>query len=118
MLRCIDPKPLPKRRVTIRFTYPELPGNHRDWWVVIEPTGEHDLCQVDPGHEVDVFVTASLRAMTSVWMGVTLLASECERGAIDVDGETGLVRSMQSWLGLSPFAKVARREHGLVGRAS
>jgi DNA-binding HxlR family transcriptional regulator len=102
--RNINPAPLPKRRVTVRFSFPEAPSNHRDWWLVVEPSGENDLCQVDPGHDVDLFVNASLRALTSVWMGHQALGDARESGEIEILGDAGLARSMQSWLGLSVFA--------------
>ncbi len=109
MRRWVNPEPLPKRRVTIRFTFSDQPVNRRDWWLVVEPSGENDLCQVDPGHEVDLFVTASLRAMTAIWMGVATVAGEAERGELELDGDRSMVRSMQQWLGLSPFAKEKSR---------
>lgn len=102
--RNINPAPLPKRRVTVRFSFPEAPSNHRDWWLVVEPSGENDLCQVDPGHDVDLFVNASLRALTAVWMGHQALGDARESGEIEILGDAGLARSMQSWLGLSVFA--------------
>ena len=105
MRRNIDPEPLPKRRVTVRFTFPDAAKDHRDWWLVMEPTGENDLCQIDPGHEVDLFVTASLRALTAVWMGKSSLREAEEEGLIEVLGDKGIARSMQAWLGLSPFAR-------------
>ena len=69
MRRHLNPDPLPKRRVTVRFTFAEAPDHLRDHWMVVEPSGAVDLCHIDPGHEVDLFVTGSLRAMTAVWMG-------------------------------------------------
>jgi DNA-binding HxlR family transcriptional regulator len=105
MRRNINPAPLPKRRVTVRFSFPEAAASHRDWWLVVEPSGENDLCQVDPGHDVDLFVTAGLRALTAVWMGHASLAGMQETGEIEVVGDAGLARSMRSWLGLSVFAR-------------
>lgn len=109
MRRWIDPKPLPKRRCTIRFRYPELGPGQQNWWLVVEPEGGTDLCLVDPGHDVDVIVTASLRAMTAVWMGLTTLANETARGHMQIDGDRAIIRNMQAWLGLSPFAKEKSR---------
>lgn len=109
MRRWIDPTPLPKRRCTIRFTYPELSSGQQDWWLVVDPRGETDLCSVDPGHEVDVLVTSTLRAMTAVWMGITSVAAEKSRGQIEIDGDRALIETMQQWLGLSPFAKERSR---------
>jgi DNA-binding HxlR family transcriptional regulator len=105
MRRNINPEPLPKRRVTVRFTFPEAAPHQRDWWLVMDPTGENDLCQLDPGHEVDLFVTGSLRALTAVWMGKEGLHAAEEKGEIELLGDRDLVRSMQAWLGLSVFAR-------------
>lgn len=108
MRRWLNPKPLPPRRCTIHFLYPELQLASRNWWLVVEPSGT-DLCLTDPGHEVDLLVTAPLRAMTAVWMGLTSLSTEVEAHRISLDGDPALARSMRDWLGLSPFAREQRR---------
>jgi DNA-binding HxlR family transcriptional regulator len=108
MRRWLNPRPLPPRRCTIHFLYPELQLASRNWWLVVEPSGT-DLCLTDPGHEVDLLVTAPLRAMTAVWMGVTTLTAEVEARRISLDGDPGIARSMRDWLGLSPFAREQRR---------
>ncbi len=107
MRRNLNPSPLPKRRTVIQFQYPELPASKRDWWLVIEPDGEVDLCWSDPGFDVDLYVTTDLRTMTAIWMGLTTVAKERER--IALDGNFGIARTMQTWLGLSPFAVERKR---------
>lgn len=102
MRRNLNPDPLPDRRVVIQFLYHDLPPTKRDWWVVVEPDGTVDLCWADPGFEVDAYVTTDLRTMTAIWMGVTDL--EAERDKVEVTGPKEISTSMQSWLGLSPFA--------------
>jgi DNA-binding HxlR family transcriptional regulator len=109
MRRFINPQPLPQRRVTVRFCYTDQPVNHRDYWLVVEPSGENDVCQVDPGHEVDLFITCSLRSMTGIWMGVANVAGEIDNGNLEIDGNPAVARTMQQWLGLSPFAKEKSR---------
>jgi hypothetical protein len=47
--------------------------------------------------------------MTAVWMGLTTLKAEIESGQIELTGDKGIARSMQQWLGLSPFAKEKSR---------
>ena len=108
MRRWLRPDPLPPRRCTVQFLYPELGQARRAWWLVVEG-GEVDLCLEYPGHEVDLLVTADLRAMTAVWMGLSRLKEEVAGGAIRLDGDPGVARSMERWLGLSPFAGEARR---------
>jgi DNA-binding HxlR family transcriptional regulator len=102
--RNIVPTALPDRRCIVHFMYPELTANRKSWWLVIE-SGKVDLCYVDPGYDVDLYVTGSLRSMTSLWMGITTLKSEIDAGNITVTGDKAVARSMQEWLGLSPFAR-------------
>ena len=108
MRRNLSPEPLPPRRCTVKFTYPELSANQRNWWLVIE-NGEVDLCAVDPGYDVDLYVRGSLRNMTSVWMGHSTLSAEVKAGNIDLTGDKTIARSMHDWQGLSPFAKERSR---------
>ncbi len=108
MRRWLKLSPAPTRRSVIQFEYPELPANRRNFWLVAEGTTV-DLCSDDPGHEVDLFVQCSLRTMTAVWMGITSVQAELDAGRIELSGDMALARSMQQWLGLSPFAKEKRR---------
>jgi DNA-binding HxlR family transcriptional regulator len=109
MRRWLDPKPLPKRRCTIAYHFPELDAARQKFWLVVEPDGKVDLCNSDPGFEVDLCITGSLRAMTSVWMGVTTIRHEVDSGALDVEGDRKIAEIMEKWLGLSPFAREKTR---------
>ena len=92
------------RRCTIKFIYPEIKDARAHWWLVIEG-GKVDLCGVDPGFDVDLYVTSSLRSMTAVWMGHSTLAAQIEAGTIELTGDRTIAQAMKGWLGLSPFAK-------------
>lgn len=94
----------PDRRCTIHFLYPEVATGRKAFWLVVND-GTVDLCAVDPGFEIDLYVTGSLRSMTSVWMGLSTLKAEMDAGKIEVTGDKELKRSMENWLGLSVFAK-------------
>ncbi|WP_137111310.1 helix-turn-helix domain-containing protein [Rhodobacter sp. SY28-1] len=108
MRRNLSPDPLPERRCTIQFLYPELPQDRRNYWLVVE-SGEVDLCSFDPGYEVDLLVTSSLKTMTAIWMGLARLGPEVDAGRVRLDGDPAIRRSMQKWLKLSVFAPVERR---------
>jgi DNA-binding HxlR family transcriptional regulator len=101
MRRNLDPTPFPRRRV-VRFCYPELPSSRRNFWLIVEVDGGVDLCAVDPGFEIDLYVTTDLRTMTAIWMGLDTI--EKARDRIVFDGSRQLAKSMQQWLGLSVFA--------------
>ena len=108
MRRNLDPKPLPPRRCTIKFQFPELVPARRCWWLVVEGATV-DLCGFDPGFEVDVLVTASLRSMTAIWMGLAKLGRETAEGRVRIDGDPAMARDMGRWLRLSSFAAGDRR---------
>jgi DNA-binding HxlR family transcriptional regulator len=107
MRRNLNPTPLPRRRTVIQFLYPELPAAKRFWWLVVEPKGDVDLCWYDPGFDVDLYVSTDLRTMTSIWMGLTTVSREF--GKISFTGDREIAGTMQTWLGLSPFAVEAKR---------
>ena len=108
MRRHLVPSVLPDRRCVVRFDFTEPGLIRKSYWLVVE-NGKVDLCNFDPGHEVDLYVRGLLRAMTSVWMGITTLRTETDAGHIELTGDKTIERSMQAWLGLSPFAKEKRR---------
>lgn len=108
MRRRLNPDPLPGRRTVIQFQYPERPEAERSWWLVVEPGEPVDLCSLDPGFDVDLYVTSDLRTMTAIWMGYDTVrgAIACER--LKLVGQRALADNMQTWLGLSTLADAAR----------
>lgn len=104
MRRGLDPTPMPDRRCVIQFVYPELLAAQRQWWLVIEPGDDVDLCSVDPGFDVDLYVMSDLRTMTAIWMGLTTVREAVAAERLKLTGDRKLADHMQSWLGLSPFA--------------
>lgn len=112
MRRWLDPRPLPARRCTINFVFPEVSSAKRSWWLVIDgghDGGHVDLCATNPGFDIDLYVRGSLRSMTAIWMGLSTVQKEVDAGQIELIGDQELVKSMQRWLGLSPFAKEKSR---------
>lgn len=108
MRRNLDLSPMPQRRSVIQFQYPEQPAGLRSWWLVVAPGEPADLCGVDPGFDVDLYVACDLRTMTAVWMGVDSLRVALAQERLRVVGDRALASQMQTWLGLSPFARQQR----------
>src|SRR5215470_17663157 len=102
MRRNLKPTPMPRKRCVIQFMYPEL-ANKQRYWLVVD-RGAVDLCEIDPGFDVDLYVVGDLRAMTAIWMGLTTVRAEVRAGRLKLTGDADLQHSMQTWLGLSPFA--------------
>jgi DNA-binding HxlR family transcriptional regulator len=105
MRRNLDPTPMPKRRCVIQVLYPELPPAQRSWWLLVEPDIGVDLCSVDPGFDVDLYIATDLRTMTAIWMGYENVRKALSAGRMMLTGDRKLAADMQAWLGLSPFAK-------------
>jgi DNA-binding HxlR family transcriptional regulator len=102
--------PMPDRKVIVQFRYAELPADRRSWWLVVEPDQETQLCSVDPGADVDLYVSTDLKTMTAIWMGYDTLAEALVERRLLLTGDDALAKSIESWLGLSPFAKTRPAE--------
>jgi DNA-binding HxlR family transcriptional regulator len=105
MRRKIDPAALPAARKTVvEFSYPELAKDEQNYWLISKPGTPVDLCSIDPGHDVDLFVVAELKAMTSAWMGLSSLQSEISRGAISLVGDADVASTIGRWMVRSSYA--------------
>jgi DNA-binding HxlR family transcriptional regulator len=111
MRRNLDPRPLPRRKSVITFQYPDLPATQRNWWLLVDPGAGVDLCSVDPGFDIDLYVSTDLRTMTAIWMGMETVRQAVSGRRLKITGDRKLAADIQTWLGLSPFARppVAKR---------
>jgi len=108
MRRNINTEPMPKRRSTIQVIFSDLQETRRNWWLIVDPGEEVDLCSVDPGFDVDLYLVTDLRTMTEIWMGYTTLTRAKADSKLVITGNRQLEASMNSWLGLSPFARTEK----------
>ncbi len=106
--RNIDPDPMPRCRNTIQFIFRDLQEAQRNWWLIVEPDKDVDLCSVDPGFDVDLYLSTDLRTMTEIWMGYTPIARAKEEGRLALTGNKRLEANLGSWLKLSTFANVEK----------
>ena len=112
MRRRIDTGALPPGRTVLQFEYDDAPVELRRWWVLIED-GDIDLCQSDPGFEVDLFVETTVRKLGCVWIGQRALHTAIATGDIVLHGDADLARGIGRWLMLSVIAEeAARRQRG------
>jgi DNA-binding HxlR family transcriptional regulator len=105
MRRNLNTTPMPQKRSVVQFSYPELPAVQRSWWLIVDPTERVDLCSIDPGFDVDLYVSVDLRSMTAIWMGLDTVRAAVANRRMILTGNRQLATAMQTWLGLSPFAK-------------
>jgi DNA-binding HxlR family transcriptional regulator len=105
--RNLDEDALPPGRTVVRFVFTDVPAAASRWWLVIVP-GDPDVCDEDPGHDVDATVTTTLAAMTRVWRGDLPWAEARRRGELDVSAPADVRRALPGWFRLSTFAAVPR----------
>jgi DNA-binding HxlR family transcriptional regulator len=93
---------LPDGRTVMHFRFRPR-GRPPAFWLVVRPP-HTDLCTSDPGHDVDLYVEADLRAMAEVFLGRIDLRTALRDGRIDLTGPAPLRKAFPSWIGISPFA--------------
>ena len=108
MRRNLRIEPAPPVRKVVKIRFPDAPQRDADWWLVVTPDCSVDLCKVDPGHDVDLYVTSDLRSMTEVWMGHLPIGRAIGSEQVVLAGDPRLARQFPQWLGLSSFAPVER----------
>ncbi len=105
--RQIDPSIMPERRVVVRFHFPDCHKDEATFWLLVRPGMAPDLCLIDPGFDVDLFVEAELRALGSAWMGYSSLRSEISSDRIFLSGDPLLAKTMDRWLVKTEDAEAA-----------
>ena len=58
----------PRARTVLAFEFHDVAATVGRWWLCV--SGEDvDICDYDPGFEVDATISTSLRTMTEIWRG-------------------------------------------------
>lgn len=97
----------PDQRVVVQLSFQGLPRGTRGmkhWWLLLAHS-EVELCMQDPGHEIDLLVSADLYAMTRVWTGELAFEEAVRQGAIRLQGAAKWARLFPGWLKLGVFAE-------------
>ncbi|MDN3638791.1 helix-turn-helix domain-containing protein [Simiduia curdlanivorans] len=102
--RKVDISPFTTTKKVIQFVFTELGKDKRNFWLIYKPGCSVDLCTKDPGFEVDLCVMAELKALTSVWIGLSELADELRHKKIVLLGDKHLAATIDQWMVRSDFA--------------
>ena len=100
--RSIDPGKLIGKETVIRFHFTDIKV-YPDWWLVVKGE-ELDLCVNDPGRDVDVYFTTSVKSLADVWMGDNTYRKAIRDGHLNVVGNRTLTRDITAWMSNSLFA--------------
>lgn len=104
--RSVDAAKLGGAETVIKFRFTDL-AEQRDWWLVVRSDGSQ-VCLKDPGRDVNVYFTCSVRTMAEVWMGDRSFRDAISSGDLAVQGDPGLTRNVTAWLRPSLFAASPR----------
>jgi DNA-binding HxlR family transcriptional regulator len=91
------------RRV-VHFHLDGAPVAKRLYWLVFEPH-DIDICTRDPGFEIDLWITASIRTLVEIWLGHRSLDAAINDDALRLDGSAAERNAFRRWFALSHFAR-------------
>ncbi|MBY6048401.1 winged helix-turn-helix transcriptional regulator [Vannielia litorea] len=114
--RKVDTLQLPRRRSVIQFILKDTPEGVANYWLVTRPGEETDLCLTDPKHDVDLYLSASLRDLTAAWMGHSSFEAEILADRIQLTGHELMARSLTRWLIRSSYAELDASGSGSAAR--
>jgi DNA-binding HxlR family transcriptional regulator len=110
--RRLNTRALPDGETVLCFIFEEL-TQFKSWWIVIQ--GEDvDLCTRNPGKDVDLYITSTVRCMVEVWEGDLDLSSALRKELIKTSGNRQLARSFPEWYGICLYAGVDRGDPALM----
>ena len=102
--RSVNPEKLPGNETVIRFTFTDIEDMAK-WWILVE--GENvDICVSDPGKDVDLYFTSTVKIMADIWMGDTNYRTALRSGELRVTGSSVMTRDISSWMSNSIFSDI------------
>lgn len=108
--RNIDTDAMPVARTVLHFRFRDVDPGARAWWIVVH-AGEVDVCETDPGFDVDVTIESTLRGLTRLWRGDLDWSASLRSGDVVLHGPSALQDGVRRWLKLSPLAPTPRPGH-------
>ena len=100
--RRVDPNVFGGSRVTVYFEFTDVPKGKRRWWVVND-RGSVDLCPIDPGFPVDIYITTDIRTMVHIWVAKLTLEAAVRSDRMEIVGPRALRDHLRAWFLLSPI---------------
>ncbi len=111
--RNVDLALVPPGTTVVRFDLDGVRARERAWWMVLTPA-EVDVCDSDPGHDVDGTVSGRLRDLIAIWRGDRSWIDALRTGTVIVTGSETVRRQIPVWFRPGNFAAVPRPGADLV----
>jgi DNA-binding HxlR family transcriptional regulator len=103
--RSVNPENLVGDETVIRFKFTDI-KEFPDWWMVVEDN-KVDLCTNDPGKDVDVYFTTTVKTMVDVWMGWSTYRKAIAQDELKLVGPKALINNVSAWMEDSIYADAA-----------
>jgi DNA-binding HxlR family transcriptional regulator len=100
--RSVVPEKLPGKQTVIRFKFTDIVGMSK-WWLMVDED-DVDICVTDPGRDVDLYFTTTVKLMADIWMGDTTYRKAVASGDFRATGLTALLGDISAWMPVSIFA--------------
>lgn len=103
--RSVIPENLAGDETVIRFKFTDI-QEFPDWWMVVKDD-KVDLCTNDPGKDVDVYFTTTVKTMVDVWMGWSTYRKAIAQDELKLVGPKALINNVSAWMEDSIYADAA-----------
>ena len=74
----------------------------RHWWLVVNENNV-EVCEKNPGYDIDVYFTSTVRVMTDVWLGHRTYKEAIRMDELKIVGESALTKTVSKWLACKVF---------------
>ena len=101
------------KRVMVEFKLHGYKSKQKSWWLMFEDS-EADLCNKDPGYEIDLYVKAHIRDLTEVWVSRRRLNEAVRDGSLKLERVLRQVRNFPKWFSLSMYAPTVPQTNSLA----
>jgi DNA-binding HxlR family transcriptional regulator len=102
--RRLDTDALPDGETVLCFIFDEL-TQFKSWWIVVNEDGV-DLCTKNPGKDVDLYISSTVRSMVEIWAGRLELSTALSGQRVKTNGNVQLAKSLSDWFGICLYADV------------
>jgi DNA-binding HxlR family transcriptional regulator len=102
--RRLDTDALPDGETVLCFIFEEL-TLFKSWWVVVNDNGV-DLCTKNPGKDVDLYISSTVRTMVEIWEGDLGLTLALRKQLVKTNGDRLLIKTLPEWFGICLYADI------------
>jgi DNA-binding HxlR family transcriptional regulator len=97
---------LPSGDTILQFTFTDFEDNAKRY--ILVHGDKREVCDENPGYEVDVYFRSTLRTLSEIWWGDMALPAACDDKSLQVTGQPTYTRNLARWFPVSSFATLNR----------